>query len=76
MNLLHKTALLIALLALAACEQEGPAEEAGESLDEAVEDVSEAAGVAMARWILEVATKLWRVFHGEGRWEIERMPFS
>jgi hypothetical protein len=27
-------------------------------------------------WILEVATKLWRVFHGDGRWEIERMPFS
>jgi hypothetical protein len=25
-------------------------------------------------WILEVATRLWRVFHGEGRWEIERLP--
>lgn len=32
-----------AALLLAACEQDGPMEEAGENLDEAVEDVQDAA---------------------------------
>jgi hypothetical protein len=25
-------------------------------------------------WIFEYSTKLWRFYHGEGRWEIERTP--
>lgn len=36
------TLTLTAALALAACEQQGPLEEAGETLDEAAEDVGNA----------------------------------
>lgn len=32
---------IVAVLGLAACEQQGPAEEAGENLDEAVEEVGD-----------------------------------
>lgn len=33
---------IVAVLGLAACEQQGPAEEAGENLDEAVEETADA----------------------------------
>lgn len=32
---------IVAVLGLAACEQQGPAEEAGENLDEAMEEVAD-----------------------------------
>lgn len=32
---------IVAVLGLAACEQQGPAEEAGENLDEAMEEVGD-----------------------------------
>jgi hyperosmotically inducible protein len=35
--------VVAALLALSGCEQEGPAEQAGENIDEAVEEVQEEA---------------------------------
>jgi hypothetical protein len=25
-------------------------------------------------WIIDVATRLWRFFHGEGQWQLERTP--
>lgn len=27
-------------------------------------------------WMLDVATRLWRVFHGEGQWHLERSPHA
>lgn len=38
MNLLSKTVILSSLVVLSACEKQGPAERAGEKLDEAVQE--------------------------------------
>ncbi len=42
LSLLRTTALILPLLAVAACHQEGPAERAGKSLDNAGQSVKDA----------------------------------